>query len=95
MPDVNVRVVPIEHEIAENGNGLRESSLNPKLGSIFDQIREDYQKYKIEERMAKAKRKRHYLIGSAFIFLALTDLIMFLQFKGLLSIGSLVEKFKL
>jgi hypothetical protein len=55
MPDVNVRVVPIEHEIAENGNGLRESSLNPKLGSIFDQIREDYQKYKIEERMAKAK----------------------------------------
>jgi hypothetical protein len=95
MPGINVRVVPEEHEIVQDGNGLRESGLNPELESILDQVREDYQKYKIEERMAKAKRKRHYLIGIAFIFLALKGLIMVLQFKGLLSIGSLVEKFKL
>jgi hypothetical protein len=95
MPGINVRVAPVEHEIVKEGNGLRESGLNPELESILDQLREDYQKYKIEERMAKAKRKRHYLIGSAFIFLALTGFIIILQFKGLLSIGSLVEKFRL
>jgi hypothetical protein len=75
-------------------NVLMESDLNQKE-SILDEVRKSYQEFKIKERVAKAKRKRHYLIGSAFIFLALTGLIMVLQFKGLLSIGSLVEKFKL
>jgi hypothetical protein len=82
MSGINARIIPGKHEIAEGSNGLRESGLNPELKSKLDQVREGYQKHKIKERMAKAKRKRHYRLGSAVIFLALTGLIMVLKFWG-------------
>jgi len=82
MSGINARIVSGKQEIAEDSNGLRESGLNPELKSILDQVRDGYQKRKIKERMAKAKRKGHYRIGSAVIFLALTGLIMVLKFWG-------------
>ena len=69
---------------SESVNGLMESDLNPEPESLLNEIRETYQEYKIKERVAKAARKRRFLIKSAFIFSAFTGLMMFLYFSGLL-----------
>ena len=67
-----------------SSNGLMESDLNPEAKSLLDGIRKTYQEYKIKERVAKAARKRRFLIRSAFIFSVFIGLIMILHFSGLL-----------
>jgi hypothetical protein len=70
----------------ELSNELKEYGPDNDLGSLLAQIREAYEKYKIEEHMAKAKRKLYVLFGSAVLFFVLTGLIIILQFKGLLKV---------
>jgi hypothetical protein len=74
----------------ELSNELKEYGPDNDLGSLLAQIREAYEKYKIEEHMAKAKAKAKWklyvLFGSAVLFFVLTGLIIILQFKGLLKV---------
>jgi hypothetical protein len=65
-------------------NGLMESDLNPEAKSILYEVRKSYQEFKIKKRVAKAARRRRFLITSAFIFSVFTGLIMILHFSGLL-----------
>ena len=69
---------------SESFNGFMESDLNPETESLLNEIRKTYEEYKIKERVAKAVRKRRFLIASAFIFSAFTGLLMILYFSGLL-----------
>jgi hypothetical protein len=68
----------------EASNELQESDSNFELKVLLDQAGQDFVKHKIKERMAKAKRNSHLLVGSAFIFVVLTSLLMVLKFTGLL-----------
>ena len=69
---------------SESFHGLMESDLNSETESLLNGVRKTYEEYKIKERVAKAARKRRFLIKSAFIFSAFTGLMMFLYFSGLL-----------
>jgi hypothetical protein len=64
-------------------NGLMESDLNIEE-SILYEVRKSYQEFKIKERVAKAARRRRFVITSAFVFSVFTGLIMILHFSGLL-----------
>jgi hypothetical protein len=57
----------------EASNELQESDSNLELKVLLDQARQDFVKHKIKERMAKAKRNSHLLVGSAFICVVLTS----------------------
>ena len=67
-----------------SSKGLMESDLNPETKSILYEVRKGYQEFKIKERVAKAARRRRFLVTSAGIFFALTGLMMILHFSGLL-----------
>jgi hypothetical protein len=65
-------------------DGFMESDLNPEANSILYEVRKSYQEFKIKERVAKAARRRRFVITSAFVFSVFTGLIMILHFSGLL-----------
>jgi type IV secretory pathway component VirB8 len=71
-------------------NVSMDSDLDPEK-SILSEIRKGYQESKTKARVAKAERRRRFVITSAFIFSVFTVLMMILYFSGLLWLKGLPD----